>query len=139
MIGLRHNDYANENFDRWQGRERSFSVVAMEMEPNHPQYHRYNGVPAIQVEDAGVLGVFAPESVKLPIGTRFIATVGDATRSALSLNMEPDSVRIVGQEREPESSQKSQAVVVELTGRGERGDLKRISSQKRSRSTDYEL
>ena len=143
VIGLRHNDYANENFDRWQGRERSFSVVAMEMEPNHSQYHRYNGVPAIQVEGGGVLGVFAPESAKLPIGTRFTATVGDATRSALSLNMESDSVRIAGQEREPESAQKSQAVV-ELMGRGNRGkeggDRQQPTSlQKRSRSGDFEL
>ncbi|MDX2241534.1 MAG: hypothetical protein NW224_12690 [Leptolyngbyaceae cyanobacterium bins.302] len=140
VIGLRHNDYANQNFDRWQGLARSFSVVAMEMEPNHPQYHRYNGVPAIQVQGGGVLGVFAPESAKLPIGTQFIATVGDATRSALSLDIEPSSVRLVEPGQELESVQKSQVTVVELTGTRERGELRQpAKSRGRSRSADHEL
>jgi len=144
VIGLRHNDYANENFDRWQGRTCTFSVIAMEMEPNHPQYHRYNGVPAIQVEEGGVLGVFAPESAKLPIGTRFTAMIEDMTRSALSLNIESESIRIREQEQEPESAQKSQLAVVELAGRRVRekegGDRQQSASlQKRSQSADYEL
>lgn len=46
----------------------------------------------LKVVDGGVLGTFAPETAKLPIGTRFEAAVEDFTRSMVQLRIEEQSV-----------------------------------------------
>lgn len=86
VIGITHNDYANEDFSRWQG-QIEIEVVPYALEPEHPKYYAMNGIPVLQVVGGGVLGTFAPETAKLPIGTRFEATVEDFTRSMVQLRV----------------------------------------------------
>jgi hypothetical protein len=91
VIGITHNDYANEDFSRWQGRI-EIDVVPYALEPGHPKYYAMNGIPVLQVVGGGVLGTFAPETAKLPIGTRFEATVEDFTRSMVQLRVSDQPV-----------------------------------------------
>ncbi len=90
-IGIAHNDYATEDFSQWQQRV-EIEVVPYDLELDHPKYHAMNGIPVLKVVDGGVLGTFAPETAKLPIGTRFEATVEDFTRSMVQLRIEGQSV-----------------------------------------------
>ena len=90
-IGIAHNDYAAEDFSQWQGRI-EIEVVPYDLEPDHPKYHAMNGVPVLKVVNGGVLGTFAPETAKLPSGTRFEASVEDFTRSMVQLRVEEQSV-----------------------------------------------
>lgn len=109
-IGIAHNDYATENFSRWRN-QIQLEVVPYELDPNHPKYHAMNGVPVLKVVNGGVLGTFAPETPKLPIGATFEAAIADFTRSMVQLQIDPRSVQV---ERQSEETPQS---LSPLTGR----------------------
>jgi hypothetical protein len=102
-IGIAHNDYATENFSRWRNRIQ-LEVVPYELDPNHPKYHAMNGVPILKVVDGGILGTFAPETPKLPIGATFEAAIADFTRSMVQLQIDPRSVQVARQSEETPQS-----------------------------------
>jgi hypothetical protein len=102
-IGIAHNDYATEDFSRWRNRIQ-LEVVPYELDPSHPKYHAMNGVPVLKVVDGGILGTFAPETPKLPIGATFEAAIADFTRSMVQLQVDPRSVQVDRQSEETPQS-----------------------------------
>lgn len=123
-IGIAHNDYATEDFSRWQKRIQ-LEVVPYELDPNHPKYHAMNGVPVLKVVDGGILGTFAPETPKLPIGATFEAAIADFTRSMVQLQIDPRSVQVERQSEEtPQSlSPSSGRQSLQVVGSSEPRDL----------------
>lgn len=111
-IGIAHNDYAAEDFSRWQNRT-EIEVVPYALDPTHSKYYAMNGIPVLKVMDGGVLGTFAPETAKLPIGTRFEATIEDFTRSMVQLQVAHQSVLTpefpMSEPEEPVVSEEQQA------------------------------
>lgn len=63
-----------------------------------------NGVPVLKMVDGGILGTFAPETPKLPIGATFEAEIADFTRSMVQLQVDPRSVQVDQQSEEPPQS-----------------------------------
>lgn len=103
VIGIAHNDYATEDFSRWHNRLQ-LEVVPYDLDPTHPKYHAMHGVPVLKVVDGGILGTFAPETPKLPIGATFEAAIAESTRSMVQFQVKPQSVQV---DRQPEETPQS--------------------------------
>ncbi|MBW4474960.1 MAG: hypothetical protein KME45_31960 [Stenomitos rutilans HA7619-LM2] len=101
VIGIAHNDYATEDFSRWRNRLQ-LEVVPYDLDPTHPKYHAMHGVPVLKVVDGGILGTFAPETPKLPIGATFEAAfvqrlqrrIAESTRSMVQFQVKPQSIQV---------------------------------------------
>lgn len=94
VLGIRHNDFAGENFASKQWRNQSVSVQVGEFElpESHPEYYRYNGTPIVQIDDKN-LGTFSPDTPKLPIGSSFEANLRPEGSSVV-LKLNPDSIQL---------------------------------------------
>jgi hypothetical protein len=94
VLGIRHNDFAGENFASKQWRNQSVSVQVGEFElpESHPEYYRYNGTPIVQIDDKN-LGTFSPDTPKLPIGSSFEANLRPEGSSVV-LKVNPDSIQL---------------------------------------------
>jgi hypothetical protein len=94
VLGIRHNDFAGENFASKQWRNQSVSVQVGEFElpASHPEYYRYNGTPIVQIDDKN-LGTFSPDTPKLPIGSSFEANLRPEGSSVV-LKLNPDSIQL---------------------------------------------
>ncbi|BAZ33959.1 hypothetical protein NIES4074_64730 (plasmid) [Cylindrospermum sp. NIES-4074] len=90
VLGIKYNDFANENFasKQWRKRSVTLEVGVFELPESHPEFYRYNGTPILQI-DGKNLGTFAPDSPKLPIGTTFAAVLQpDGSSIVLKVNSE---------------------------------------------------
>ncbi|PSB59890.1 hypothetical protein C7B61_18405, partial [filamentous cyanobacterium CCP1] len=94
ILGIRHNDFAGENFasKQWRNQAVSLQVGAFELPESHPEYYRYNGTPIVQIDDKN-LGTFSPDTPKLPIGSSFEAKLRPEGSSVL-LKLNPDSIQL---------------------------------------------
>ena len=94
VLGIRHNDFAGENFASKQWRNQSVGVQVGEFElpESHPEYYRYNGTPIVQIDDKN-LGTFSPDTPKLPIGSSFEANLRPEGSSVV-LKVNPDSIQL---------------------------------------------
>jgi hypothetical protein len=93
ILGIRYNDFANEDFTakRWR-KPVSLQVGTLKREPDDPDYYRYNGMPAVEIEGQ-TLGTFSPDTPKLPVGTMFEAMI-ERDGSKVILHVNPDSIRL---------------------------------------------
>ena len=94
VLGIRHNDFAGENFASKQWRKQTVRVQVGEFElpESHPEYYRYNGTPIVQIDDKN-LGTFSPDTPKLPIGSSFEANLRPEGSSVV-LKLNPDSIQL---------------------------------------------
>jgi hypothetical protein len=94
VLGIRHNDFAGENFasKQWRNQTMSIQVGEFELPESHPEYYRYNGTPIVQIDDKN-LGTFSPDTPKLPIGSSFEANLRPEG-SSLVLKLNPDSIQL---------------------------------------------
>jgi hypothetical protein len=94
ILGIRHNDFAGENFasKKWRNQTVSLQVGAFELPESHPEYYRYNGTPIVQIDDKN-LGTFSPDTPKLPIGSSFEAKLCPEGSSVV-LKVNPDSIQL---------------------------------------------
>lgn len=94
ILGIRHNDFAGENFasKQWRNQAMSLQVGAFELPESHPEYYRYNGTPIVQIDDKN-LGTFSPDTPKLPIGSSFEAKLRPEGSSVV-LKVNPDSIQL---------------------------------------------
>ena len=93
VLGIRYNDFANEEFTSKHWRNPvSLKVGALKREPDDPDYYRYNGMPAVEI-DGQTLGTFSPDTPKLPLGATFEAIV-EREGSKVILHLNTDSIRI---------------------------------------------
>jgi len=94
VLGIRHNDFAGENFasKQWRNQSVSIQVGEFELPESHPEYYRYNGTPIVQIDDKN-LGTFSPDTPKLPIGSSFEANLRPEG-SSLVLKLNPDSIQL---------------------------------------------
>ncbi|OUC15176.1 MAG: hypothetical protein B0A82_08510, partial [Alkalinema sp. CACIAM 70d] len=94
ILGIRHNDFAGENFvsKQWRNQAVSLQVGAFELPESHPEYYRYNGTPIVQIDDKN-LGTFSPDTPKLPIGSSFEAKLRPEGSSVV-LRVNPDSIQL---------------------------------------------
>lgn len=94
ILGIRHNDFAGENFasKQWRNRAVSLQVDVFELPEAHPEYYRYNGTPIVQI-DGKNLGTFSPDTPKLPIGSFFEAKLRPEGSSVV-LKVNPDSIQL---------------------------------------------
>jgi hypothetical protein len=94
VLGIKYNDFADENFASQQWRKRSvmLEVGVFELPESHPDFYRYNGTPILQI-DGQNLGTFAPDSPKLPVGTTFAATL-KPEGSSIILKVNADSIEL---------------------------------------------
>jgi hypothetical protein len=94
VLGIRHNDFAGENFasKKWRNQTVSLQVGAFELPESHPEYYRYNGTPIVQIDDKN-LGTFSPDTPKLPIGSSFEAKLCPEGSSVV-LKVNPDSIQL---------------------------------------------
>jgi len=92
VLGIKHNEFAAENLNsrQWRNQSIDFKVDTLKLEPDNPNYYRYNGTPAIAI-DGKILGTFSPETPKLPIGSTFSGTI-EPERSKVTLHVDPESV-----------------------------------------------
>lgn len=93
-MGIRHNDFAEENFasKQWRNQSVSIQVGEFELPESHPEYYRYNGTPIVQIDDKN-LGTFSPDTPKLPIGSSFEAELRPEGSSVV-LKLNPDSIQL---------------------------------------------
>ena len=94
VLGIRHNDFAGENFasKQWRNQTVSIRVGEFELPESHPEYYRYNGTPIVQIDDKN-LGTFSPDTPKLPIGSSFEANLRPEGSSVV-LKLNPDSIQL---------------------------------------------
>ncbi|WP_199307264.1 hypothetical protein [Alkalinema sp. FACHB-956] len=94
VLGIRHNDFARENFasKQWRNQTVSIQVGEFELPESHPEYYRYNGTPIVQIDDKN-LGTFSPDTPKLPIGSSFEANLRPEGSSVV-LKLNPDSIQL---------------------------------------------
>jgi hypothetical protein len=94
VLGIKYNDFADEDFasKQWRKRSVTLEVGVFELPESHPDFYRYNGTPILQI-DGQNLGTFAPDSPKLPIGTRFTATL-QPDNSSVVLKVNPESIQL---------------------------------------------
>ncbi|WP_265276971.1 hypothetical protein [Nostoc sp. KVJ3] len=94
VLGIKYNDFANENFasKQWKKRSVTLEVGVFELPESHPEFYRYNGTPILQI-DGKNLGTFAPDSPKLPIGATFAATL-QPDGSSVILKVNPESINL---------------------------------------------
>ena len=94
VLGIRHNDFAGENFasKQWRNRTVSIQVGEFELPESHPEYYRYNGTPIVQIDNKN-LGTFSPDTPKLPIGSSFEANLRPEGSSVV-LKLNPDSIQL---------------------------------------------
>jgi hypothetical protein len=94
VLGIRHNDFAGENFasKQWRNQSVSIQVGEFELPESHPEYYRYNGTPIVQIDDKN-LGTFSPDTPKLPIGSSFEAKLRPEGSSVV-LKVNPDSIQL---------------------------------------------
>ncbi|MBE9179311.1 hypothetical protein IQ268_12140 [Oculatella sp. LEGE 06141] len=94
VLGIRHNDFAGENFasKQWRNQSVSIQVGEFELPESHPEYYRYNGTPIVQIDDKN-LGTFSPDTPKLPIGSSFEANLRPEGSSVV-LKLNPDSIQL---------------------------------------------
>ena len=94
VLGIRHNDFAGENFasKQWRNQTVSIQVGEFELPESHPEYYRYNGTPIVQIDDKN-LGTFSPDTPKLPIGSSFEANLRPEGSSVV-LKLNPDSIQL---------------------------------------------
>lgn len=93
VLGVRRNDFAEENFNNWEDRSLACKVVPLALEPNHPDYLRYNGTAVIEV-NGKCLGTLAPESPKLAMGSTFEATLSPKNDKAVFLTVNQASIAL---------------------------------------------
>ena len=93
VLGIRHNDFAGENFasKQWRNQTVSVQVGEFELPESHPEYYRYNGTPIVQINDKN-LGTFSPDTPKLSIGSSFEANLRPEGSSVV-LKLNPDSIQ----------------------------------------------
>jgi hypothetical protein len=94
VLGIKYNDFADENFasQQWRKRSVTLEVGVFELPASHPDFYRYNGTPILQI-DGQNLGTFAPDSPKLPVGTTFVATL-KPEGSSIILKVNADSIEL---------------------------------------------
>ena len=94
VLGIRHNDFAGENFasKQWRNQSVNIQVGEFELPESHPEYYRYNGTPIVQIDDKN-LGTFSPDTPKLPIGSSFEANLR-SEGSSVVLKLNPDSIQL---------------------------------------------
>lgn len=94
VLGIRHNDFAGENFasKQWRNQTVSIQVGEFELPELHPEYYRYNGTPIVQIDDKN-LGTFSPDTPKLSIGSSFEANLRPEGSSVV-LKVNPDSIQL---------------------------------------------
>ncbi|MBD2093253.1 hypothetical protein H6F67_25750 [Microcoleus sp. FACHB-1515] len=92
--GIDRNAYANTNFhsSSWRTQTIELTVEPYQLDPNHPEFDRYSGVPALTL-NGKFLGMFTPQSPKLPIGSRIEATI-EPQDKILRLHTQPDRVYV---------------------------------------------
>jgi hypothetical protein len=92
VLGIKHNEFAAENLNsrQWRNQSIDFKVDTLKLEPDNPNYYRYNGTPAIAI-DGKILGTFSPETPKLPIGSTFSGTI-EPEGSKVTLHVDPESI-----------------------------------------------
>ncbi|WP_413176241.1 hypothetical protein [Anabaena azotica] len=94
VLGIKYNDFADEDFasQQWTKRSVTLEVGVFELPESHPDFYRYNGTPILQI-DGQNLGTFAPDSPKLPVGTKFVATLKPEGSSVI-LKVNADSIEL---------------------------------------------
>lgn len=94
VLGIKYNDFADEDFasQQWRKRNVNLEVGVFELPESHPEFYRYNGTPILQI-DGQNLGTFAPDSPKLPVGTKFVATLKPEGSSVI-LKVNADSIEL---------------------------------------------
>ncbi|WP_242039728.1 hypothetical protein [Anabaena sphaerica] len=94
VLGIKYNDFADEDFasQQWKKRSVTLEVGVFELPESHPDFYRYNGTPILQI-DGQNLGTFAPDSPKLPVGTKFVATLKPES-SSIILKVNADSIEL---------------------------------------------
>ncbi|WP_234301124.1 hypothetical protein [Sphaerospermopsis aphanizomenoides] len=94
VLGIKYNDFADEDFasQQWKKQSVSLEVGVFELPESHPDFYRYNGTPILQI-DGQNLGTFAPDSPKLPVGTKFVATL-KPEGSSIILKVNADSIEL---------------------------------------------
>ncbi|MEP0874029.1 hypothetical protein NDA01_30465 [Trichocoleus desertorum AS-A10] len=89
ILGIRHNNFADENFatKQWRNQTVSLQLGVFELPESHPEYYRYNGTAIVQMDDKN-LGTFSPDTPKLAIGSSFEATLRpEGSSVVLKLNL----------------------------------------------------
>jgi hypothetical protein len=94
VLGIKYNDFADEDFasQQWRKRSVTLEVGVFELPESHPEFYRYNGTPILQI-DGNNLGTFAPDSPKLPVGTKFVGTLKPEGSSVI-LKVNADSIEL---------------------------------------------
>ncbi|WP_353933301.1 hypothetical protein WJM97_23435 (plasmid) [Okeanomitos corallinicola TIOX110] len=94
VLGIKYNDFADEDFasQQWKKRSVTLEVGVFELPESHPEFYRYNGTPILQI-DGQNLGTFAPDSPKLPVGTKFVATL-KPEGSSIILKVNANSIEL---------------------------------------------
>ena len=91
LIGMKHNELAHINFSdpRFTDKKLQFAVEALHAPDTH-----LHGTPVVTLKDK-TLAVFSPNSPKLPIGSKFKATIEpEGTGSALTLHLDSESIQV---------------------------------------------
>ncbi len=94
VVGTQYNAFAEESFTSkrwWQAVP--IAVGKLTREPDEPDYHRYHNLPAIEI-NGQILGTFATESPKLPVGTIFQATIERDGPKRVLLHVDDASIQI---------------------------------------------
>jgi hypothetical protein len=94
VVGAQYNAFAKESFTskRWC-QAVPIAVGKLTREPDDPDYHRYHNLPAIEI-NGQILGTFATESPKLPVGTTFQATIERDGPKRVLLHVDDCSIQI---------------------------------------------
>lgn len=108
VVGTQYNAFADEPFTskRWL-RPVQVAVGKLTRDPDDLDYHRYHNMPAIEV-NGQILGTFATESPKLPVGTTFKANIHRDGPKRVVLYVEDASIQI------PEFEQSTDEIVSPL-------------------------
>lgn len=94
VVGTQYNAFAEESFTSrlwWQAVP--ITVGKLTREPDDPDYHRYHNLPAIEI-NGQILGTFATESPKLPVGSTFKATIERDGPKRVLLHVDDSSIQV---------------------------------------------
>lgn len=94
VVGTQYNAFAAESFTgkRWW-QAVPIDVGKLTREPSDLDYHRYHNLPAIEI-NGQILGTFATESPKLPVGTTFKASIKRDGPKRVLLHIDDSSIQI---------------------------------------------
>jgi hypothetical protein len=104
LVGQRFNDFKEEDFNskKWQGKNVELAVEKLDKPDD-----LYHGKSIVRLNGKN-LAMFANDSAKLPVGSKFTATfTPESTKTILVINVDPDSVKVPINYDKPEIRERS--------------------------------